>query len=73
MPNKIVKARITAMPKKLTDPIPEVHVELDNGTELKLFDYFPEEISFTPEEFIGLDLIQARELKYKKDLAYLQS
>jgi len=38
-----------------------------------LFDYYPDEISFTPDEFIGLTAKEARTLKFEKDKAYLQS
>ena len=70
---KIIKARITALPKSLFDPMPEVHVTTEDGEEQKLFEYYPDEISFTPEEFIGLTLDEARDLKRQKDLKYLQS
>lgn len=71
---KIVKARITDMPKGLFDPMPKVMVVLDGETEEReLFDYYPDEISFTSDEFIGLTEQEARNLKGKKDTAYLQS
>ena len=38
-----------------------------------LFDYYPDEISFTPAELVGLTAKEARKLKMKKDVAYLQS
>lgn len=69
----ITSARITALPKKMFDPMPEVWVRFgEGGPEEKLFDYFPDEISFSPEEFVGLTRQQAAQLKYQKDLAYLK-
>lgn len=70
---KITSARITPMPKSLFDPMPEVFVTLENGEEVALFSYYPDEISFTPNEFVGLTIEEARHLKFKKDKAYLTS
>ena len=61
------------MPKSLFDPMPQVHITLEDGTEQFLFDYYPDEISFTPSEFVGLTTTEARLLKFKKDKQYLQS
>ena len=69
---KIQNATITEMPKSMFDPMPEVIVRFKNGVEKKLFSYYPDEISFTENEFIGLTEAQARELKQKKDISYLQ-
>lgn len=74
MSKKITSARITAMPKSLFDAMPQVWIKLDNEeNEQLLFDYYPDEISFTPQEFVGLTIEEARHLKFKKDKAYLQS
>lgn len=70
---KIVSARITAMPKSLFDAMPQVWVTYEDNKEEMLFDYYPDEISFTPSEFIGLTKSEAIHLKFKKDKAYLQS
>ena len=70
---RITSARITAMPKSLFDPMPQVHITLEDGKEQFLFDYYPDEISFTPSEFVGLTIEEARHLKFKKDKQYLQS
>jgi hypothetical protein len=70
---KIVSARITAMPVGICDPMPKVFATFEDGSEKLLFEYFPDELSFTPEEFVGLTEGQAHELKYAKDKAYLQS
>ena len=70
---KIVSARITPMPKSFFDPMPEVYVTLEDNKEQFLFNYYPDEISFTPSEFVGLTIDEAKHLKFKKDKAYLQS
>jgi hypothetical protein len=70
---KIISARITAMPKSLFDPMPQVYVTLENGVEEFLYDYYPDEISFSPQEFVGLTIDEARHLKFVKDKRFLQS
>ena len=73
MEGRITAARITELPKRFSDPIPKVLVKFGDVEEVELFDYFPDEISFKADEFIGLTRNQALELKGRKDLAYLQS
>jgi hypothetical protein len=70
---KVVKCRITDMPKTIFDPMPIVFVTLETGDELNLFSYYPDEISFHPDEFVGLTVAECRGLKGKKDLVYLRS
>lgn len=70
---KITSARITAMPKDFFDPMPQVFVTLENGKEEFLFEYYPDEISFSPNEFVGLTMDEARHLKFQKDKNFLQS
>jgi hypothetical protein len=70
---KIVKAHITKMPKNIFDPMPQVIVTMEDGSEFNLFSYYPDEISFSPEEFIGLTRMEAFELRHKKDVVYIQS
>jgi hypothetical protein len=70
---KIISARITEMPKGLFDPMPQVWVTYEDNKEQMLFEYYPDEISFTPNEFIGMTRSEAVHLKFKKDKAYLQS
>ena len=50
-----------------------VDVLMSDGTPKPLFDYFSDELTFTPEELVGLTEAQAHVLKGKKDSAYLQS
>lgn len=71
-PTVITSARITAMPTELLDDMPQVYVTI-NGKEEYLFEYYPDELTFTPEEFIGLTTDEARHLKFEKDKMYLQS
>ena len=73
MTEKITAARITAQPRKICDPMPEVFVTVESGKEIRLFSYYPDEISFTPSEFIGLTVDAARELRPTKDRVYLSS
>jgi hypothetical protein len=53
--------------------MPEVKATFDDGETRVLFSYYPDEISFTPREFIGLTRGEAMALRHKKDVAYLQS
>lgn len=68
---KVISARITRDPYNLFDPIPEVYVTMEDGDEQFLFDYYPDEISFTPKEFIGLTIEECRQLKGRKDNEFL--
>ena len=45
----------------------------DSEKPIKLFSYFPDEISFTQNELIGLTIPEAHSLRTKKDIAYLQN
>ena len=71
--NKIVGVRFTEMPKSIFDPMPQVFGILEDGAEILLFSYYPDEISFSEQEFIGLSVSEARYLKFKKDKLFLQS
>jgi hypothetical protein len=70
---KIVKCKIGPYPKGFFDPMPQVNVVFDNGEEKMIFDFYPDEISFTENEFIGLTEESARKLKGIKDREYLLS
>lgn len=70
---KIVSADVGRMPRFLGDPMPEVTVTFDDGTTKTLFDYYPDEIRFTPDEFVGLTEREARDLRHRKDVAYLRT
>ena len=57
---KVISSRITEQPKSLFDPMPQVFVTMEDGQEQFLFDYYPDEISFTPNEFVGLTIEECR-------------
>lgn len=68
----IIKARIEPSTGMFSPP--KVMVVLEGSDEETfLFDYYPDEISFTAEEFVGLTEDEAHTLKFSKDKAYLQS
>ncbi len=69
----ITTANITAMPKTIFDDMPKIIATFSNGEVKTLFSFYPDEISFTASEFIGLTERQAVNLKYKKDLHYIRS
>lgn len=61
------------MPRSIFDPMPQIYATTYDGQEHFLFEYYPDELSFTPAEFKGLTVAEARALKVKKDLDYLAS
>jgi hypothetical protein len=77
MSDVVISARITSlprpMPEGMLDPMPKVYATTKDKTEHLLFEYYPDEISFAPGDFVGLTLDEARGLKVKKDVAFLQS
>ena len=75
--SKIVSVTIGPMPRPMpmgmSDPMPVVKATFDDGICRELFSYYPDEISFTESEFIGLTATQAHARRSKKDLAYIRS
>ena len=61
------------MPEGMADSMPKVRVRLINGEEKTFFEFYPDEISFSESEFIGLNEESARRLKFEKDKKFLQS
>jgi hypothetical protein len=51
----------------------KVNVVYEDGSTEELFSYFPDELSFEEEEFIGRTKQQAMDLFHKRDVEYLQS
>ena len=70
--NLVVSARVTPVPQRLGDPLPEVWVTCEDGTETKVFDFYPDEITFSGDEFVGLTVEECRLLKFGRDRAFLQ-
>lgn len=70
---RIASVVITPMPKTLFDPMPVVYATFDDGTEEALFSYYPDEIQFTEQEFLGLTRQEAKALFVKRDKLWLQS
>jgi hypothetical protein len=70
---KITSATISALPKGFLDPMPKITATFEDGSTKELFEFYPDEISFREDEFVGLTEIQARDLKRQKDTAYLRS
>ena len=70
--NVVVSARITPLPQRLGDPLPEVWVTCEDSTETKVFDFYPDELSFSSDEFVGLTVEECRLLKFGRDRAFLQ-
>jgi hypothetical protein len=54
--------------------MPKVMVILEGETiEKELFQFYPDEIDFNSNEFIGLTEDEGKELRRKKDIIFLQS
>jgi hypothetical protein len=70
---KIVSCNLGRMPQSLFDPMPVIHVVFEDGSEKDLFQYYPDEISFSESEIIGLTEQEVWLLRHKKDVAYLRS
>jgi len=52
----------------------EAVATMDDGTtEVYIVCWFGDELSFSPSEFVGLTAEEARDLKQRKDISYLQS
>jgi hypothetical protein len=74
---KIKSVNITPMPRPMPegmfDPMPEVIATFEDGSTKNLFSFYPDEVSFTPSDFIGLTEEEAHTLFQRKDTAYLRS
>lgn len=73
MSKKIKSASISPQPKSFFDPMPKVSVVYEDDSTEELFEYYPDEISFSASEFVGLTRAEAVNLKFKKDKNFLQS
>jgi hypothetical protein len=72
---KIVECEIRPSTGRFNLPDVMVRYEgSEEGTELELLlDYYPDELSFTPEEFVGLTRDEAFEMKQAKDVIFIRS
>lgn len=70
---KIEKAEIGPMPKSFFDDMPKVSVTYEDGSAEDLFSFYPDEISFSAGEFVGLTREEGLALRHKRDVAYLRS
>ena len=61
------------MPKEFGDPMPKVIATFTDGSVEELFEYYPDELSFSASEFRGLTKEQGTHLKFIKDKQFLQS
>lgn len=61
------------MPEGMVDDMPKVTVTFEDYTTKTLFSFYPDELSFSASEFVGLTEREAYDLFSKKDIAYIQS
>lgn len=75
--NIIVKCEIRPysrpFPLGVTDPLSMVKIQLNTGEQMILFDFYPDELSFSESDFIGLTIDLARRLKFEKEIYNLRS
>ena len=69
----IAACEIGPYPQSLFDPRPKVAVTYTDGIRETLFFFYPDELAFSEQEFIGLTRDQALALRHRKDVAYLRS
>ena len=66
--NRIVSVRITPgrgpLPHGVFEHDPCVLATLDDGSLVELFSFYAHERAFSPEEFVGLSVDDARRLKF---------
>ena len=70
--SRIASVVIGPTPVRITDSMPEVTATFEDGTVKALFAFFPDELSFREDEFVGLTEAEALCLKSDKDLSYLR-
>ena len=51
----------------------KVIAEFEDGTEKMIFEFFPDEINFNDDEFVGMTEDEAYAIKRQKDIQYLRS
>jgi len=74
---RITDITITPMPRPMPlgmfDPMPKVIAIFEDGSSKTLFTFYPDEITFSANEFIGLTEAEAHALFHRKDSHYLRS
>lgn len=73
MKMKITAATVGPFPKGFSLDMPKVAVTFEDGTEKVLFSFYPDEIMFYAQDFIGLTEKEAMSLRHARDVAYLRS
>jgi hypothetical protein len=72
----IVSAQVGPMPRPMPagmfDPMPAVRVDFSDGSRAELFAFYPDEIQFQADEFVGLTREEAMALRHKRDVNYLR-
>ena len=69
---KITDIVITPMPASFFDPMPSIIATFEDNSTKTLFSFYPDEISFSASEFIGLTEAEARQLKSRKDRSFIR-
>ena len=65
---------VTFVPATWDVPGPvDVVATLSDGNTVTLFRYFPDELRFTPSDFVGRSVEEARALRHRRDVDWLQS
>ena len=65
---------LTIEQARIETTVSQSHVWATIGeVERVVFSYYPDELSFTASEFVGVTIEQARELHMERDIAWLQS
>jgi hypothetical protein len=70
---RITSAVVDPSPASIFAPLPAVTATFDDGSTEKLFTFYPDEISFSAEEFVGKTRVEAHRLKQQKDAAFLRA
>jgi len=69
---KIKAARLTSSTNRYGNV--EFRAVMEDGTaDVLVFAWFNDELTFNPQEVVGLTIEEARDLKQNRDIAYLQS
>jgi hypothetical protein len=74
---KILKAEITPlprpMPEGMNDPMPEIFATFEKDFRISLGTYYPDEVSFTADMFVGLTYHEATEMIFIENKKHIQS